>query len=51
MLILEKVKKYLLGKFKPVSKERKKDLIERFKYAAREFGKTGTRSDHQAIPK
>jgi len=55
MLIFEKVKKYLLGKPKSVSekrkKEHKKDLIEKFKYAAREFGKAGTRSDHQAVPK
>ncbi|WCR58909.1 MAG: hypothetical protein PG978_000323 [Wolbachia endosymbiont of Ctenocephalides felis wCfeF] len=51
MLIFEKVKKYLLGKPKSVSEEHKKDLIEKFKYAAREFGKAGTRSDHQAVPK
>lgn len=51
MLIFEKVKKYLLGKPKSVSEKRKKDLIEKFKYAAREFGKAGTRSDHQAVPK
>ncbi|MDR2548002.1 MAG: hypothetical protein LBC34_00620, partial [Rickettsiales bacterium] len=51
----EKVKRYFLGKSKSASeehkKERKKDLIEKFKYAAREFGKAGTRSDHQAVPK
>ncbi|MDR2977980.1 MAG: hypothetical protein LBU56_00790 [Rickettsiales bacterium] len=40
-----------LGKSKPVSEERKKDLIEKLKYAAREFDKAGTRSDHQAVPK
>ncbi|MDR0288509.1 MAG: hypothetical protein LBH78_00380 [Rickettsiales bacterium] len=55
MLIFEKVKRYFLGKSKSASKEhkeeRKKDLIEKFKYAAREFGKAGTRSDHQAVPK
>jgi|GEM_PF-5540554 len=51
MLIFEKVKRYFLGKSKSVSEERKKDLIEKFKYAAREFGKAGARSDHQAVPK
>ncbi|MCA4775298.1 hypothetical protein IHO40_04290 [Wolbachia endosymbiont of Mansonella ozzardi] len=49
MLIFEKVKKYLLGKSKLV--ERKKDFTEKLKYAAREFGKVGTRSDHQAVSK
>ncbi|WP_353287585.1 hypothetical protein [Wolbachia endosymbiont (group B) of Gerris lacustris] len=34
-----------------VSKERKEYLLERFKYAAKEFGKSGTKSNHLAVPK
>ncbi|MGL9718927.1 MAG: hypothetical protein ACR5K9_10090 [Wolbachia sp.] len=51
MSIFKKLKRYLLGKPKLVSEERKKHLLERFKCAAREFGKAGTRSDHSAVPK
>lgn len=34
-----------------VSKERKEYLLEKFKYAAKEFGKSGTKSNHLAVPK
>lgn len=34
-----------------VSKESKKYLLEKFKYAAKEFGKSGTKSNHLAVPK
>ena len=29
-----------------ISKERKEYLLEKFKYAAKEFGKSGTKSNH-----
>ncbi|QOD38616.1 hypothetical protein [Candidatus Wolbachia massiliensis] len=44
-------KKYLLEEPKRVPEERKEHLLEKFKYAAGEFGKAGTRSDHRAVPK
>ncbi|MDR1139822.1 MAG: hypothetical protein LBJ80_04150 [Rickettsiales bacterium] len=47
----EKVKKYFLRKSEPVSEKRKEDLMGKFRYAAGEFGKAGTRSDYQAVPK
>ncbi|MBV2146151.1 MAG: hypothetical protein KTM48_05680 [Wolbachia endosymbiont of Pissodes strobi] len=34
-----------------VSKERKEYLLEKFKYAAKEFGKSGTKSNHKTVPK
>lgn len=34
-----------------ISKERKEYLLEKFKYAAKEFGKSGTKSNHLAVPK
>uniref|UniRef100_A0AAU7YMV3 Uncharacterized protein n=1 Tax=Wolbachia endosymbiont of Oeneis ivallda TaxID=3171168 RepID=A0AAU7YMV3_9RICK len=34
-----------------ISKERKEYLLEKFKYAAKEFGKSGTKSSHLAVPK
>ncbi|XGA08161.1 MAG: hypothetical protein U0X86_000337 [Wolbachia endosymbiont of Xenopsylla cheopis] len=34
-----------------VSEERKKYLQEKFIYAAKSFGKAGTRSDHPKVPK
>lgn len=34
-----------------VSKERKGYLLEKFKYAAKEFGKSGTKSNHLAVSK
>ncbi|WP_108784087.1 hypothetical protein [Wolbachia endosymbiont of Bemisia tabaci] len=34
-----------------VSKERKEYLLKKFKYAAEEFGKSGTKSDHKTVPK
>lgn len=34
-----------------IPEERRKYLREKLKYAARKFGKAGTRSDHRAVPK
>ncbi|WP_353278288.1 hypothetical protein [Wolbachia endosymbiont (group B) of Longitarsus flavicornis] len=34
-----------------ILKERKEYLLEKFKYAAKEFGKSGTKSNHLAVPK
>lgn len=44
-------KKGLLRKPKSVSKERKEDLLKKLKHAAREFGKSGTQSNHPAVLK
>lgn len=34
-----------------ISKGRKEYLLEKFKYAAKEFGKSGTKSNHKTVPK
>ncbi|BET29776.1 MAG: hypothetical protein ABS251_04355 [Wolbachia endosymbiont of Ephestia elutella] len=34
-----------------ISKKRKEYLLEKFKYAAKEFGKSGAKSNHLAVPK
>ncbi|UPA54630.1 hypothetical protein MWH06_04860 [Wolbachia pipientis] len=34
-----------------ISKERKEYLLEKFKYAAKEFGKSGTKSNHKTVSK
>ncbi|OCA06268.1 hypothetical protein [Wolbachia endosymbiont of Trichogramma pretiosum] len=34
-----------------ILKERKEHLLEKFKYVAKEFGKSCTKSNHLSVPK
>lgn len=56
-MILEKFNRWFgKAETKKVSEERKKDLLEKFRHAAREFGRIGTKSNyktplHETVPK